>query len=122
MKHGILIVEDEPLVRLAIADDFEDEGFEVYLAGSSDEAIEVLESELDIDIVFADIRIPGKYDGAGLLDAVCQRWPHMALMATSGHPDPSQNPLPDEARFIAKPFLPSDAVSQARALIAERGQ
>jgi len=120
-QHGILIVEDEPLVRHIVAADFEDEGFLVYQAESSDDALDLLKERSDIQILFTDIRIPGKFDGVGLLEQVFQRWPHLLLMATSGHFRPDREALPGQAHFIAKPFVTSAVIDEAKALIAQSG-
>jgi CheY-like chemotaxis protein len=63
----VLVVEDEVLVRLAIAEYLRDCGYRVIEASSADEAILVLQQpELTIDVVFTDIEMPGPMDGFGL--------------------------------------------------------
>jgi CheY-like chemotaxis protein len=56
---AVLIVEDEPLVRLGAVKIIEDGGFEVIEAASADEAIRILECRSDIRVVFTDIHMPG---------------------------------------------------------------
>jgi CheY-like chemotaxis protein len=55
----ILIVEDEPLVRLGAVQTIEGAGFEVIEAANADEAIRILENRSDIRVVFTDIHMPG---------------------------------------------------------------
>jgi CheY-like chemotaxis protein len=50
----VLVVEDEPLIRFAIADALRDEGVSVIEAATGDEAWEHLQIDSDIDIIFTD--------------------------------------------------------------------
>jgi two-component system, response regulator PdtaR len=72
---AVLIVEDEPLVRLGAVQTIEDAGFEVIEAANADEAIEILEKRSDIRVVFTDVHMPGSMDGLKLAHAVRNRWP-----------------------------------------------
>ena len=58
LKAGILIVDDEPLLRMAGAAMVEDAGFEAIEACDADEAIHILESRDDIRLLFTDIDMP----------------------------------------------------------------
>ena len=85
-KATILIVEDEILVRWAIADYLQDCGFKILSASSAEEAIHALRQyALEIDVVFSDIRMPGSMDGFGLAAWIREHRPEVALILTSGH-------------------------------------
>lgn len=71
----MLVVEDEPLLRMNAVDMIETAGFQVLEAGSADDAIAILEKRDDIRVVFTDIQIPGSMDGLKLARAVRGRWP-----------------------------------------------
>lgn len=101
---AILIVEDEPLVRLGAARTIEDAGFEVIEAANADEAIEILENRSDIRVVFTDMHMPGSLDGLKLAHAVRNRWPPIKIIVTSGHGQVSEEDLPTGGRFFAKPY------------------
>jgi DNA-binding NtrC family response regulator len=63
----ILVVEDDVLIRMPIAQYLRDCGYKVIEAVSADEAIAVLlHRETLINIVFSDIEMPGSVDGFGL--------------------------------------------------------
>jgi two-component system, response regulator PdtaR len=62
----ILIVEDDFLTRMNTARMIEDAGFDVVEAANADEAIVVLETRLDITVVFTDVQMPGSMDGLKL--------------------------------------------------------
>ena len=58
-KGVMLIVEDEPLVRMVAADIVQDAGFETIEVADADSAIGILEARKDIRIVFTDVNMPG---------------------------------------------------------------
>jgi CheY-like chemotaxis protein len=68
--HGsgpILLVEDEPLLRMLLAEFLIERGFDVIEAGNAREAMVALQDvAIGIRAVFTDIRMPGEMDGFGL--------------------------------------------------------
>ena len=56
---AVLIVEDEPLIRMGTVYLIEDAGFEVYEAGSADAAIALLELHREIRLILTDVDMPG---------------------------------------------------------------
>jgi CheY-like chemotaxis protein len=64
-KRSILIVEDEPIIRMELADHFEGRGFRVMEAGSGDRAMEIIQ-QTKIDLVVTDIQMPAGRMGLGL--------------------------------------------------------
>lgn len=113
----ILIVEDEPLVRLAAVRTIEEAGFEIIEAADADEAIRILESRRDIRVVFTDIHMPGSMDGLKLAHAVRNRWPPIKIIVTSGRGRLTEQDLPKDGRFFAKPYDPSQITATIRELI-----
>ena len=108
----ILVVEDEVLIRDFILEELEDAGFEVVSAANADEAIVILETQLDIRLVFTDIDMPGSMNGMKLAAAVRERWPPIHLIITSGKGRPSE--LPVRAQFIPKPYIGRNVVDVMR--------
>lgn len=112
----ILIVEDEILIRLDAAEIFIEAGFHVITVGNADEALEVLLLLAPIDLVFTDIRMPGTIDGLDLAHRVRLDWPHIKIVITSGHLNPTAF-VPHG--FFAKPYSPSDVVDCISRLLAD---
>jgi CheY-like chemotaxis protein len=83
-KAGILVVEDEALIRLWVADLLEENGFSVLEAKDADTALTVLESRPDVKLLFTDVQMPGSLNGMELAREVHARWPHILLVITSG--------------------------------------
>lgn len=113
----ILLVEDEPILRLVTHDDLVAAGFDVIDAANADEAIEILQRRSDIDAVFTDIDMPGSMDGLRLAAFVRDRWPPIKLIVTSGRKTPEANELPAGVPFLAKPFLPERMVSSLNEIL-----
>ncbi|KQN93282.1 hypothetical protein ASE95_09845 [Sphingomonas sp. Leaf231] len=100
----VLIVEDELFVRMIGADALEEAGYRVIEAGSADEALDVLERGRDVKVLFTDIRMPGSMDGLRLAAVVHERWPAIRILLTSGDTHPTRDAIPDDGRFLAKPY------------------
>ena len=105
---AVLIVEDEPLVRLCAVETVEGAGFEVIEAANADEAIRILESRSDIRVVFTDLHMPGSMDGLKLAHAVRNRWPPIELILTSGKARIEPDDLPERSMFFPRPYDPAD--------------
>lgn len=102
----ILVVEDEFLIRLHISDHLRDSGYTVLEASNGDEALVILDSGADFDIVYTDVRMPGETDGLALLGHIRKTRPGIAVVVTSGHLQPSRAMAAGAAGFIAKPSEP----------------
>jgi DNA-binding NtrC family response regulator len=103
LRHVVLIVEDEPFLRLTGADLLADAGFEVLEAGNADEALRILEATPAVRVVFSDVEMPGSTDGLGLARNICRRWPSIGIVLTSGHRI-REEMIPCDGRFVAKPY------------------
>jgi CheY-like chemotaxis protein len=104
MALVVLVVDDEVLVRMDAADMLEQAGYAVVEAANADDAIGILESRSDIDIVFSDVQMPGTMDGMRLVAVIRRRWPPIRLILTSGKSLPPDAELPLGAVFIPKPY------------------
>ena len=108
--HIVLIVDDEPLQRMAVADMLYDAGFWTVEAADADQAIRMLESRDDIRIVFLDIVMSHGIDGLQLAKIVRERWPHVNILLTSGKMYAAEHAMPDGAVFFHKPYRSRDVV------------
>jgi CheY-like chemotaxis protein len=112
----ILIVEDEPLLRMESAEVIGNAGFEVIQAANADEAIAILSARSDIQVVFTDIQMPGSMDGLKLAQFVRHRWPPIKIVATSGLVVVDEDDLPHGSIFLSKPYVDTEVVSTLREL------
>ena len=106
----VLVVEDEPLVRIAAADALVDRGIMAREAGNASEALQALDNHPQIGVVFTDINMPGEPDGLGLAEQVSVERPDVEIIVTSGARQMRYEDLPDDGVFLAKPYTPERLV------------
>ncbi|AXV17768.1 hypothetical protein CYG48_18340 (plasmid) [Neorhizobium sp. SOG26] len=105
MPHTtILVIEDEPLLRMSVTDNLQDAGFHVLEASNADEALALLESHASIGSIFTDIDMPGELDGLMLAWIVRDRWPPIEIIITSGHRRVNVADMPERPLFFPKPL------------------
>lgn len=109
----VLVVEDEPLVRLDITLAMVDAGFSVVEAPDAEEALELLETRHSIGLVFTDVELGGAIDGFALASRIKSAWPHIPVLVTSGQAEP-EDEVAD--KFFPKPYNTDAVISEARAL------
>jgi DNA-binding NtrC family response regulator len=114
-KVAVLVVDDEVLVRQVSVVQLEDAGYQVLEASSADEALSVLDSDQSIGVLFTDVNMPGELNGLELARLVHERWPAVRLILTSGRGEISQADMPDDGRFLPKPY----SLGRMNALIDE---
>ena len=107
----VLVVEDEPLVAVAVSEDLSEQGYDVLIASNADEAIHLLETTTDIRTVFTDIEMPGSMNGLKLAAAVRDRWPPVNIIITTAKKRPRSEQMPARCVFIAKPYLPEQVLN-----------
>lgn len=103
-KQTVLVVEDDILVRMLGVDILEDAGFTVLEADSADQALALLAEHDDVHLLFSDVDMPGSMNGIELARLVHARWPSIRLLLTSGHHQIDEKSLPDQGRFVRKPW------------------
>jgi two-component system, response regulator PdtaR len=113
----VLIVEDEPLLRMLAVEVVEDAGFVAIEACDADQAVILLESRTDISLLFTDINMPGSMDGLKLAHAVRDRWPPIKILLVSGQERLQLSELPSNSCFIGKPYQASALVEELRSMI-----
>ena len=121
----ILVVEDEVLIRHAIAEYLRDCGYRVHEATHAAEAVAVLESpEVSVDIVFSDVVMPGEMDGFGLARWVRANRPGVEVILTSTVDRPAEvaGMLCEAGPLMKKPYEPQSVVERIKQLLARAGR
>jgi DNA-binding NtrC family response regulator len=119
---AVLIVEDEPLIRMMAADAFEQAGVSCIEAGDADQALIQLRQHSEIGVLFTDVNMPGSMDGMALATAVHDLDPRIELIVTSGRRAFSNDELPDSGTFLAKPYSLVRLVEVVRRKIASHAR
>ena len=107
-KPVVLIVEDEPLVRLAAVDMIEEAGFVVFEAADAKQALERLNSTARIDILFTDIGLPGMR-GPELAAQALKLRKGLKVIFASGYGEQESRSIPGAGR-LSKPYDQDDLV------------
>jgi two-component system CheB/CheR fusion protein len=108
----ILVVEDDPDVRLVTVSRLESLGYRVKIAVDGANALDVLARSQDIQLALVDIVMPGGMDGHGLAEEIEKRAPSVRIVLTSGY---SPRMAAGGAQ-TSRPFLPKPA---SRAQVAQ---
>jgi two-component system, response regulator PdtaR len=116
-RKRILVVEDEPLIRMNSAIWCEDAGYEVAEASNAAEALAVLDDGEDICLVLTDVDMPGSMDGLQLARLASVKFA-LPVIVASGKMRPRTGELPLNAVFIEKPFQEAELVGAIRRLLA----
>ncbi|HUF97129.1 MAG TPA: PAS domain S-box protein [Ilumatobacter sp.] len=115
----ILVVDDEPLLCGVATLQLENAGYRVLVANDGREAIELLEQEPTVSLLFSDVVMPGGMNGFDLADEVVRRWPSMKVLLSSGHVG-----VDSEHRFanllLQKPYRQSELAQRVRELLSDQ--
>ena len=115
---AVLVVEDDPLIRWTGADTLADAGFDVIEAQNADEALVILQARPDILVLFTDVDMPGTLDGLELAAIARRRWPRLHILIASGRRRPQPRQLPQNGRFVPKPYAPEQIARDIGAMLA----
>ena len=114
----ILLVEDEFLIRMTLAEALSEDGFEVIEAASGEEALALLQRDPSIALLLTDLNLSDGLSGLALAAEARRERPRLPAIFMTGRPDlvpPSGNA---QDALIAKPYMPSDVSAAARRLLA----
>ena len=122
-RSTVLLVEDEVLLRLAVAQDLRASGYNVVEAANGDEGRNLILAGIPVDIVVADIAMPGRLDGVEFADWLNDNTDGTPVILTSGLPgalDRARERCPYVKVFIAKPYGHDKVVASVQALLGAR--
>lgn len=104
----VLVVEDEVLIRMNISQYLRECGYRVIEAVSADEALEVLQSAHEVNIVLTDVQMPGSMDGFGLAKWIRanRRDLQVIMVGTPERAADTAADLCEEGPNLSKPYEP----------------
>jgi CheY-like chemotaxis protein len=113
----ILIVEDEALVRVDAAQSLRQGGYRVHEAANASEAMDSLQSEVAVDLLFTDINLGKGMNGIELALRALAILPSLKILVTTG--DTLKNVLPQAlGTILAKPYAVSDLLGRVKHVLA----
>ena len=119
----ILLVEDEPLIRMIVTEELVEAGFTVCEAESGDCAVALIESpSAAFCLLVTDIHMPGRLNGIAVAHSMRASHPNVPIIYTTGRPDvlhalgrPGEREI-----LLAKPYTPAALLAVARRLLERR--
>ena len=111
----LLLVEDEILIRMVLADDLRMAGYDVLEAIDGETGLALFEANPDIQLVISDIRVPGSIDGIALATIIKQRAPTLPVILASAHLPEGKEGIAD--KFFHKPYNHTAIIACAGTLL-----
>lgn len=117
-KRVILIVEDDVMMRSLAADYLRNSDFMVLEAANAAEAMTILSSNIEIDLVFSDVMMPGTMNGFDLARWIHQHHDNVHVLLTSGAGAVVNNPDAFAREpFMRKPYSPEEVEQRIRTML-----
>jgi len=110
-ENMILIVDDEDIVLESCRRVLEADGFEVTLASSAEDALEIMKHRLPVALLM-DIKMPER-DGIYLMERIRKKWLEIPVIVMTGYPTSetiAEAAMMGAATLISKPFTPDELV------------
>src|SRR3990167_5825060 len=108
IRSKILVVDDNTGVLEEAVEQLTSLGYRVASASNGAEALEVLESEDDVDLLFTDVVMPGSLGGRALAERARQMRPGLKVLFASGYFEGAlvgKGDLETDVRFLTKPYI-----------------
>jgi signal transduction histidine kinase len=118
----ILVVEDDPAVRVAVSTFLHDLGYAVIEADNGEQAIATLQGREGVTLVFSDIAMPGAFNGYQLAAEVASLYPELPILLTSANAGGVTNGTQHTNAwpFLQKPYRNADLAIAIRQAIGEK--
>jgi len=113
----ILLVEDQPDVAAYAQDVLEEFGYHILRAANGMEALDILNGDDEIDMLFTDLVMPGRLNGVQLARQARRRRPHLKVLLTTGYAETALERIDvraDEFDILNKPYRRSDLATKIR--------
>jgi CheY-like chemotaxis protein len=116
----VLVIDDDPTVRLLMVDALQDAGYRVLEAGDGPGGLKILQSESRIDLLLSDVGLPGGMNGRQVADAARGFRPHLKVLFITGYAENAvvgNGHLDPGMQVITKPFSIDALANRVRHMI-----
>ena len=117
----VLVVDDEPTVRMLVTDALQELGYVAIEAAEGASALQVLQSNARVDLLVTDVGLPGGMNGRQVADAARLRRPGLKVLFITGYAEGgvvSQANLEPGMEVMTKPFAMDALATRIRSIIA----
>ncbi|ALN75318.1 PAS domain-containing protein [Aureimonas sp. AU20] len=118
----VLVIDDEPLVRMLVVDVLEDLGYTAIEAGDGPEGLKVLRSDQRIDLLVTDVGLPNGMNGRQVADAARELRPGLKVLFVTGYAENAvlgQGNLEAGMQVVTKPFDMRALADRIRSMIKD---
>jgi CheY-like chemotaxis protein len=118
--EAVLVIDDEPTVRMLISDVLSEAGFTVMEAQDGPSAMRFLQSDVRIDLLITDVGLPGGMNGRQVADAARVTRPKLKVLFVTGFAENAavgNGHLCPGMAVITKPFLVADLANKVSEII-----
>ena len=118
----VLVVDDEPTIRMLIADTLGELGYQAVEAGDAASGLKFLESDAEIDLLITDVGLPGGMNGKQMADIARKRRPKLKVLFITGYAENaavSNGHLEPGMHVMSKPFPMESLASRIRSIIED---
>ena len=109
----VLVIDDEPTVRMLVADALGDHGYTIVEAGDGAEGLRLLQSSTRVDLLITDVGLPGGLNGRQVADAAWAARPDLKVLFITGYAENAvlnHGHLAHGMQVLTKPFTIDDLV------------
>jgi signal transduction histidine kinase/ActR/RegA family two-component response regulator len=118
----VLIVDDEPSVRMLVTEVLEELGFSSIEASDGPMGLRILESDAAVDLLITDVGLPGGINGRQLADAARMARPELKVLFITGYAENaiiSSGHLAPGMRILTKPFVMTALANRIHEMIGD---
>lgn len=121
--HGeiVLVVDDEPTIRMLIIDTLAELGYRAIEAGDAASGLRVLQSDARVDLLISDVGLPGGMNGRQMVDAARTSRPDLKVLFVTGYADNAaigNGVLGPGMHVLTKPFVMETLAARIKAVMA----
>ena len=122
-EHGeiVLVVDDEPIIRMLITDTLTELGYSAIEAGDGASGLKVLQSDARVDLVISDVGLPGGMNGRQMVDAARTNRPELKVLFITGYAENAaigNGHLEPGMHVLTKPFVIENLAARIKAVMA----
>jgi PAS domain S-box-containing protein len=118
----VLVVDDEPTVRMLVGDTLSELGYQAIEAADAAAGLKILESDIPIDLLISDVGLPGNMNGKQMADIARTHRPELKVLFITGYAENaavSNGHLDPGMHVLSKPFAMDTLASRIRDIIEE---
>ena len=119
-RHSVMVVDDEPTIRMLVVEILEEMGHTVLEAGDGAAALRLLGTGAKVDLLITDVGLPGQMNGRQVADAAMALLPQLKVLFITGYAENAvigNGPLAPNMALVTKPFAMDVIADRIRAIL-----